>query len=190
MLNINDFISNDYEIQEISNQIFLIKNFVSENERVQLLGIARSFTENDWKRTALAENNLETKGFIEHIELHDKSITIKDSFNLSTRLMSIINKEWNIRPFTTMQRLYPGCDMEDHIDDHPAYNLLFASVLYLNDDYMGGEIKFPKRNLVVKPEKGDLIFFPSIQDCEHGVNKVKDGPTRYVITSYIWEKNK
>ena len=190
MLNINNFVLGGYDVKEISDQIFIIKNFVSEDERAKLLDIAKSFTEQNWRKTALAENNQETKGFIEHIQLHDKSISIEDDFDLAGRLKSIINQDWNIRPFTTMQRLYSGCDMEDHVDDHPVYSLLFASVLYLNDDYVGGEIKFLKRNLVVKPEKGDLIFFPSIQNCEHGVNEVKEGPTRYVITSYIWEKNK
>jgi hypothetical protein len=37
----------------------------------------------------------------------------------------------------------------------------FLCLLYLNDDYEGGEVMFPLQGKVVKPEKGMLIIFPT-----------------------------
>jgi predicted 2-oxoglutarate/Fe(II)-dependent dioxygenase YbiX len=33
--------------------------------------------------------------------------------------------------------------------------------MYLNDDYDGGILEFPKIGLELKPKEGDIIFFPS-----------------------------
>ncbi len=41
----------------------------------------------------------------------------------------------------------------------PKINL--GTLIYLNDDYEGGEIKFNDYDLVFKPEIGDLVLFPN-----------------------------
>ena len=51
----------------------------------------------------------------------------------------------------------------------------FASVIYLNDDHDGGEIYFPRLNLVVKPGAGMLIGFTGGWHHEYGVTEVTSG---------------
>ena len=57
-------------------------------------------------------------------------------------------------------------------------------LLYLNDDYEGGELEFTKLQLTIQPKKGMLIAFPSYEDFEHKVHPVTKG-TRYTIVSWI-----
>lgn len=57
-------------------------------------------------------------------------------------------------------------------------------LLYLNDDYEGGEIEFTQLQLMIKPKKGMLIAFPSYYEFEHKVHPVISG-TRYNIVSWI-----
>lgn len=36
-----------------------------------------------------------------------------------------------------------------------------AAILYLNDDYEGGELEFKYIDMRIKPQKGDILLFPS-----------------------------
>ena len=56
----------------------------------------------------------------------------------------------------------------------------YSAVLYLNDDYEGGETIILKENsdeieIENKPKKGSLIIFRSDESCLHGVKKVTKG---------------
>jgi Rps23 Pro-64 3,4-dihydroxylase Tpa1-like proline 4-hydroxylase len=87
-------------------------------------------------------------------------------------------------------------DIEDHYDihndsEHFEYGKLVRSIdrdisilLYLNDDYEGGQLEFTQLHLTIKPKAGMLIAFPSYFDFEHKVHPVTKG-TRYTIVSWI-----
>jgi len=42
----------------------------------------------------------------------------------------------------------------------PQNTAKIASLIYLNDDYEGGEIGFPDYDIKIKPKPGDLVIFP------------------------------
>ena len=58
-----------------------------------------------------------------------------------------------------------------------------SSVLYLNDDYLGGLLRFPHLNLSIKPPAGCLIIFPSSEKYTHLVEKVEKG-YRYIVPQF------
>ena len=72
----------------------------------------------------------------------------------------------------------------DPMSVHPTTITEGAMVLYINDDYLGGEIFFPDIDLEIKPKSGQLIAWPSGPLFEHGVNTVRGGD-RYVISSFL-----
>jgi predicted 2-oxoglutarate/Fe(II)-dependent dioxygenase YbiX len=59
-----------------------------------------------------------------------------------------------------------------------------STVLYLNDDFEGGDFVFPDFRIRVKPEPGLLIAFPSTHHYLHSVEPVTKG-TRYSIVSWM-----
>lgn len=61
----------------------------------------------------------------------------------------------------------------------------FAGVLYLNDDYEGGELYFPGHKLAIKPKAYSFFFFPGGVENLHGVNKIESG-VRHTIMSF-WD---
>jgi hypothetical protein len=68
-----------------------------------------------------------------------------------------------------------------HADHGPAYNTTVSIVVYLNDDYEGGELFFPRLdNLVYKPKMGDIAIFPSNYIYEHASLPMKNG-TKYCV---------
>ena len=69
-----------------------------------------------------------------------------------------------------------------HVDNHQYYeDLTYSAVIYMNDNFDGGETIFPHLNIERKPKKGSAIIFPS--HFEHGVNLVSKGK-RYSMN--IW----
>lgn len=58
-----------------------------------------------------------------------------------------------------------------------------STVLFLNDDFEGGEFVFPAWNISIKPEPGLFIAFPSTHHYLHGVQPVTSGER---VTSVCW----
>lgn len=85
-----------------------------------------------------------------------------------------------------------GEDPEGHPNE--AYIVDYGSVIYLNDDYEGGEIYFPDQGIDFKPKAGTVVFFPSNNMFIHGVKEITNGnrytcPQFWIPTKYkIFEK--
>ena len=74
-----------------------------------------------------------------------------------------------------------GSHFNIHADHGPAYNCTVSAVVYINDDYEGGELKFPRMdNLVYKPRVGDIVLCPSNYIYEHASLPIKSG-TKYCV---------
>jgi hypothetical protein len=90
-------------------------------------------------------------------------------------------------PVGTFQ--FPHADKELHEgpdagteNDFPWYDL--GTIFYLNDDYTGGELHFPRQEVMFKPKRKAVYFFPGDKYFIHGVNKVLSG-TRYT-SPWFW----
>ncbi|MDY6945309.1 MAG: 2OG-Fe(II) oxygenase [Pseudomonadota bacterium] len=57
-------------------------------------------------------------------------------------------------------------------------------VYFINDDFSGGELFFPALDLVIEPEAGTLVCFPSDHNYIHGVRPVTSGH-RYTIVTWM-----
>lgn len=78
-----------------------------------------------------------------------------------------------------------GQNFTNHIDDHPDYHRRISLVYYMNDDYLGGEIVFPRFGISYKPKANELLMFPSTYTYNHSVVPVTNG-TRYAVVSWLW----
>lgn len=62
--------------------------------------------------------------------------------------------------------------------DQGVSSRVLSSVMYLNDNYEGGEIEFVNSKVKVRPEAGSVIFFPSNFLYIHEVYPITEG-SRY-----------
>jgi len=60
----------------------------------------------------------------------------------------------------------------------------WSLLLYLNDEFQGGEILFNKFHFKLKPHAGMLVYFPSDGRYMHTANSVTSG-TRYALVSWM-----
>ena len=77
-----------------------------------------------------------------------------------------------------------GQKFVNHIDDHKDYHRRMSTICYLNDNYKGGEIVFPRFGITYKPAANDFIIFPSTYVYNHSVLPVIEG-TRYAVVSWL-----
>jgi predicted 2-oxoglutarate/Fe(II)-dependent dioxygenase YbiX len=81
----------------------------------------------------------------------------------------------------------PHADSENFIPAHDVWvknsDRDVSLLLYLNDDYEGGELSFGHFNYVYKPVAGDLLFFPSDNRYIHQADPVMAG-LRFVVVSW------
>ena len=69
-----------------------------------------------------------------------------------------------------------------HADHGPAYNCTVSAVIYINEDYEGGEIKFPRLDdYVHTPQIGDILLCPSNYIYEHASLPMKSGVKYCVV---------
>jgi hypothetical protein len=69
-----------------------------------------------------------------------------------------------------------------HIVYYEAYNCTVSAVIYINDDYEGGEIRFPRfNNYTHTPKIGDILLCPSNYIYEHASLPMKNGAKYCVV---------
>jgi prolyl 4-hydroxylase len=71
-----------------------------------------------------------------------------------------------------------------HTDHGFSYNCTVSSVMYLNDDYGGGELWFPFLNCTYTPSHGDIVFFPSTYIYAHASKPVTSGVKYAAVTMF------
>jgi hypothetical protein len=84
-----------------------------------------------------------------------------------------------------------GTSMRPHADGanpdgspHGMAYRLYAGILYLNDDYDGGELYFTALDVVVKPRRGMFVGFTGGFRHEHAVTRVDSGAMRLTMSSF------
>lgn len=88
-------------------------------------------------------------------------------------------RKWEVGDYQPLH-----ADGED-TDGNPneAYAVDYASVIYINDNYSGGEIEFPLQEIIWKPVSGTAVFFPANKWFAHKVHEVTCG-TRYTSAQF------
>jgi hypothetical protein len=76
-----------------------------------------------------------------------------------------------------------GSEMTPHVDEVPHAHRLWGSVIYLNDDYDGGETYYPNLGVSVKPRSGMAVVHRGDSHHLHGVSKVENGE-RFTIATF------
>lgn len=83
---------------------------------------------------------------------------------------------------THIAKFSDGDSMHEHFDLSRPNDI--ATLIYLNNNYEGGEIYFPEYNIYIKPSPGDLVTFPDNEYYIHGVKKVYNGD-RYTMPRWF-----
>ena len=209
LLTLEDFKKADLEAEELYPGIFVVRNFLKEEE---ILAIEEQFsrmTEDDWSKKYIESlyafiknqygvDTIEEAQALGHDIRIDEKWVDKNALIEDQAVVNSINARLYklFEPFTdlalqgvgSIQRQYEGVSLSYHVDSLSNPLVVFANVLYINDDFTGGELHFPKIDITYRPERGALIVFPSADDYLHGVLPVGPGPIRYALPAFVNKK--
>ncbi len=121
-------------------------------------------------------------------------------YDIRNKIKTIIIKEYNLDSevypdLTQIVRWFPGMEQAPHSDDMADMDGTtwfnhrdFGAIVYLNNNYSGGQTYYPDHNFFVEPKVGRLALHPGDRDNYHGVTKIENN-TRYTIASF-WTLDK
>ena len=166
---------------ESAENIVIINNFIKDSDLEIIKNFCLTINQflsipgDNWDNRVCDNSILKTIGpevelLLKNYQEKHKKI-IEDFFNveLKENVPSIVI--W--RPGDNQP---PHADKEnlDGSQNHYPENDI-ASLFYLNDEYVGGEIYFPIQKLQIKLNAGDAVFFPGDINYQHGVTEVTEG---------------
>ncbi|PZT89856.1 MAG: hypothetical protein DI637_05765 [Citromicrobium sp.] len=171
--------------------IGLAYDFITEAERKQLLHFAKS-PEAPWE-TYLPKSDVWHGRMINPRSMPPKILKLMEK--IRRRSAKHIKADYGITDpvyADTLQlvRWRPGDDQAAHADcEEPDGKpnqtpwRAFASIIYLNDEYEGGQIYFPKRDLRPELKPRLMAYFPSTAHYLHGVEPITAG-LRYTFSCF------
>jgi len=150
-----------------------IKNFISDTMSNNIITFHKSYFD-------LNRENCFTHRNTQVIDppISDQTEQI---YNILKEFIKTVNENYEINYFQIVK--WPTGEFQDEhldFDYHP-----YTSILYLNDDYTGGETVVGDTTIL--PEKNKLIGFEG-DKMTHKVNKITEG-TRYTIPCWYRHAN-
>ena len=79
---------------------------------------------------------------------------------------------------------YVGGGFLPEHQDHGVSSRALTVLVYLNDDYEGGDISLPHCGVTLKPPAGSVLMFPSNFIYSHTISEMKSG-VRYAIPAWF-----
>jgi hypothetical protein len=91
-----------------------------------------------------------------------------------------------LREYNTGSKMFEHSDIYSYVKkDGQHVTPSLTAILYINEDYSGGEIDFVHDDICVKPKAGSMFVFPS--DKQHAVLEITSGD-RYMIQTYVYPR--
>jgi hypothetical protein len=200
----------NFTVNEVAEEVLLVDDFLSQEELDKIFDIINSTEESEWLIEYMSNlknfcmekfgrddvDNLVAEGKFEITQnWNDKNLNIakyafqREMLNRLDDLVQQIDSTIELSGFATIQRMQSGVELKSHTDQHTDPSIRYAAIIYLNDDYVDGELFFKNRDIELKPKPGVLALFPGDEEYEHGVRPVGLGPIRYVLVGFIKVKN-
>lgn len=179
-----------------SDKIFEINNFLSEKECYIILNAAKNleiWSDKPYRNKSSVNQKLKDLDPIAYQTLQIVAERFRQEvakfFNVEIETYNIPISKWSIG---NDQKPHADKEWNDGTPAEPNYYDI-GSVIYLNDDYDGGELYFTQHDFKRKPKAMSAIAFPGDMYFLHGVTKVLN-TNRYTIpifwTVIKYEKDK
>lgn len=195
--------------KEIYPEIFEYENFLNAEQCSYIYNICMNATQEEWDKTHEIEmsNIAEQNGYTtaEQKKYYFENIYKKNNYwagrllkindkNISKHISNSIDKIYPNSIYRTndpsyVQRQYIGGEpLGIHHDQQHTDKFIKAFVVYINDNYEGGELFFPDLDVEIKPKSGSMITFPADSNYMHGTKIVSSGSDRFVMAFFLFLK--
>jgi hypothetical protein len=193
---------NNHNVTKYSDQVFLYKNFLSQEEVNKINDAAKKFDKSQWEY-----ENQEIDWY------KDKTGPLmEDLFPIWEKMSDFLYPEYMIHPMLSLLIMRPGDepmfvhsdspgrDMEEELTQQDAWQTCciidYGIIVYMGE-FEGGQVFYPNLDksgnfqeedyencLEIAVRPGDLIVHGSCHPYEHGVRGVTEG-FRYAFTNFM-----
>jgi predicted 2-oxoglutarate/Fe(II)-dependent dioxygenase YbiX len=94
---------------------------------------------------------------------------------------SLYHEDYNMLKYSS------GQQYKAHADGGTDTGRAVSAIVYLNDEYEGGEVEFVNFGVKIKPEPGMLLLFPSNYPYTHVAHPVISG-TKYALVTWLHDR--
>jgi hypothetical protein len=164
------------------NKVYEILDFISIDEQKFFLDIIHTADETDWPKEI--ENEFEKKDTTNGgkvLFLNSRGIELRHE--IDERIKTLFIEPQRINNIAAIQRYKTNIGMDLHKDNGHDPSVLYGAVIYLNEDFDGGEVYYPSLDLKIKPKARSIIVHPA--GLDHEVLPVKGLNTRYMLSVFI-----
>jgi hypothetical protein len=140
------------------------EKFLNKKDREFYLSKAKKNTGMPWEER-LVDLNLNDPIVL-------KAISFFKKFNYNLKIQQVQIQTWPVGSWSDLHLHGEKCDWDDGRE-----NIRLNSLVYLNDDFLGGE--FFTKNIILKPKKGMITLFDG-SEVSHGVKKIEK-KERYTV---------
>lgn len=171
------------------NKIKVIPNFISKEDIDFCLNVLATKPKERWTynpRVLIVPNSILSSFYQVVKQAYLVTELIKKEFGIPQKELYCVNSELGTWTHEGGSGKHEDSDTEKY--------LKFSSIIYLTDDYEGGEIEFPDLGFSYKPKAGDLIVFPS-HGYVHEVKPVISGNRSTIVGFFsdvhptLWSPN-
>lgn len=177
----------------LKDDIIFYDNFLTEEEGEKLIAFLED-EDQPWSMSAFFESYgmsimpedpiLERYGLSKDFlkKLADRMHSaVEDAHQRQVKSVSSHAQKWNVGAFAPFHS--DNTDMEGNPSAWERSKIV--SLLYINDDYTGGELRFRDHDIALKPRARQLVTFPGGIKNVHEVTVV-EGATRHTIGAF-WD---
>lgn len=174
-------------LQRLDEKLYYIPNFISKEE-VDYINKLLKEREDKSTRHPFGELNYGVTGSL--VEL----------FPVWEKVSELLSPQYVVHPLLSMLHYKEGASMEPHWDSpgeghHEDLTLpdvwstcciLEFGVCVYFGEFTGGEVFYPKQDILLAVQPGDLVIHGALEDYAHGVKPVLSG-SRYTYSNFCLE---
>lgn len=182
----------------IDKNIVLIKDIITQEESDSLISLIENATEEEWRGY---QNDVELNGIqinAAYGSWKTQMLNLEFAPNLLDKVRPLLDdiqercnreikdnygKDYMVDTLYSIYRFQEGDMMHEHHDSGLSPKIKNGVVIYLNDDFEGGQIYYPKVKIEVKPVANALLIHPANMIYRHGVKPVTSG-IRYSLAGF------
>ena len=161
-----------------SKEIYVLEDFISEEINNLLLSYVNLDGDEGWQShgmgTTESADSLTEFFYEEGDKIESKILSLFDNSE-----HMYLNSMRKIRRLTPGEFIHGHKDLGSYGND---FEIRYGAILYLNDDFEGGELYYKDLDIKIKPKKNSLLIHKST--IYHEVLPVTSG-VRYSMTTFI-----
>jgi hypothetical protein len=186
---------NIWDVDKINEYTSNIESAIEDRDSGIILSRATTFYDGDKSNSvvrdgrsnyhlSLTESAHKNENFrIIHNDFYLKTISALEDYSMRFGIEEKIHFVEGIN----LLRYQFGQQYIAHYDGGSSTKRVVSPILYINDNYEGGEIEFVNFNLKIKPKAGSLYLFPSTYAYKHIAHPVVSG-TKYAIVTWLHDQ--